>query len=102
MLTWKQNVKWEKLPLRNNITSFDRQNEVFLTITTDSYKDNEYIYNVCTVDHRAKDVPYKVRWHKKLKLVTVTKNHYIENYVVVCGRRLYVNAILKNLKKNNI
>ena len=102
MLTWKQNVKWEQFPLRNNITSFDRKNEVFLTITNDSYKDNKYIYNFCSVDHRAKDVPYKVRWHKKLKIVTVTKNYYIENYVVVCGRRIYVNAILKNLKNKII
>ena len=88
MLNWKaKDVAWGSFPMQNNLTSFDRANEVFLTLTNESYTDGEYIYNTCSIDHRTKDLSYKVNWHPKLKVHRCDKNQYVN----VRGRKIYIN-----------
>ena len=98
MLTWKQNFKWKDFPMSKKLTSSDKNNEVFLTLTDSSYYEDGMIFNLCSVKPFPK---FHAIWHKKLTIYTVLRNHYVENYVLVRGKRIYIDEMLKTLNKKD-
>jgi len=96
MIVWKADkVEWATFPIQNNIASFDKENEVFISLTNRSYMDGKYLYYLCSVDHRTNDLSYLTNWHKKLKIHTTEEDK--EHYINVRGRRIYISGLLENL-----
>ena len=94
MITWKQDFKWKNVPMSKKLTSSDVNNEIYLTLTDISYYKDNAIYNLCSIKPFPK---FYAVWHKKLTIYTILKNHYVENYVLVQGKRIYINEMLKTL-----
>lgn len=101
MVTWKKNFKWKEFPMSEELSSSDKNKEVFLTLTTDSYCEGRMIFNLCSVITYPGYGVYETAWHKKLTIYTVLKNHYVENYVVIRGKRIYIDEMLRTLNKKN-
>lgn len=99
MIKYKTSITWSELPLINTKTSFDTKNEVYLTITDTSYYtsilDKKYLCNTGSCDFRENDknLFYTVHWHSMLQIY----EHNKQSYVIVRGRRIYIDSILKNL-----
>ena len=101
MLTWKQDFKWKDFSMSKKLTSSDKNNEVFLTLTDSSYYEDGKIYNLCSVKHYPGYGVYEKVWHKKLTIYTVLRNHYVKNYVMVRGKRIYIDEMKKFLNKKD-
>ena len=94
MTIWKDTIDWATLPLTNTTTSFDKDGEVYLTITDKSHIDDVYLYNIGSIDFRGYISTYVTRWHTKLKI----KWHNGHPYVNVNNKRIYIPAIMEHLK----
>lgn len=97
MIKWRQEtVDWATLPLTNDVTVFDKKNDVYLTVTESTSRTDTELYNVCSLDFRvtrsfAKDEPiiYLTNWHKYLKIYTCDEG----DYVMVRGRRIWIDSL---------
>jgi len=96
MIQWKQlTVDWSTFPMQSDITSFDRKGEVYVTLTNESFKHDDKLYRVCIVDHRRSKTKEFIRWSESLH----TLPSEYGPYVYARGRKVYVGALLKNVRE---
>ena len=108
IIGWKSDVELYPISklfpkgLDEDVISCDIAHDVFVMLTDKSYTDGEYIYNICSVDYRAKDSTHIVTWHKKLAIYDCIPSFLWQCHlsIKVHNRKIYIDRMLKTLQNN--